>query len=845
MKKLLFIFFISIFYGCTVGDVYSGHSEGEECSRHLPCADGLHCQNGYCVDPDGGIDGGEDIIGDADSGADIEDISDVSDISDASLCGDDEIQCGSGCCSGDEVCIGEQCIETSGECETSDSCPGDTYCSDGFCIPWGTGPGGTYNPECGFFSAAGLFQPVVQCQWAAPPVGDAFPGHVNVLSTPLVADFNFDNDSSVRYPSIVFVSYNGTDGSSGFYNGAYGVIRVLDGRTCEQLYNVGTMLNGCNTPAIADLDGDGRPEIIAHNGYGGVEAFTYDANSDSFIQLWHGHDSGGNAINYSAQSTGWSGVSVHDINDDGLPEVISFGMVYDNTGLLIESTFNLSSGLYYPAVADIDRDGEVEITNGNSLYSFDLNSQNWVLDWSSGPMTGNVAYGDFGTFPLDSSQDDRKLLDGIAEIVLVGSGVSYILNSYGRVVFGPISFPAGSGGGPPTVGDYDGDGRAEFSAASSDSITVFDPDCTGISDINYCVSLRTDGILWAQVSQDHSSNRTGSSLFDFEGDSRVEVVYADEVFTRVYDGRTGEVVFSQWHSSCTWNENPIVADVDGDFNAELVVPSNVNCTISPTSAGGVAYPSSHQGYPMDPLFKGLRCEVDDDCMSGICDSFFCRCTEDTHCGEANSGYVCDAPVAGTPGTGNVCRSQWLGAYSGIKVYADTLDRWVASRTIWNQHTYSVTNISEDGTVPSLSSWVPNWFDSSLNNFRQNVQGDVPAGTAPDITLREGSYSCDFGTAQIQITMCNRGTQPVGAGVPVTIYDGENVVCETYSETLADIGQCIELNCDWDMPPATAGTAATLSVNADTDSSGFQYTAECIETNNQLTIPDVYCTTIGK
>lgn len=836
-----------IFTACTVGTEYHGAGEGDYCGIRQACADGLKCVNHICVREI--TDAGSDII-DADI-TDITDASDgdVSDVADADgsvQCDPDMTQCGEECCTAQQLCLDETCIDTQGNCTGDEQCPGDTWCHEGLCIPYGTGPRGSINPFCGFYSAAGLFQPVVQCEWLGPPAGDPYPNHVNVLSTPLVADFNFNNDSSVRNPSIVFVSYDGLDGSSGYSGGAFGVIRVLDGRTCEQLYNVGTHLNGCNTPAIADLNGDGRPEIVAHNGLGGVEAFTYDATGDSFVNLWHGHDSMGNNITFGAQSTGWSSISIHDINNDNHPEIISYGMVYDHTGLMISNNLNLSSGIRYPAVADIDRDGAVEITNGTTLYSYDSNANQWIADWSTGPMTGFIAYADFGTYPEDPSQDDRKIKDGFAEIVIVGGGRVYIVNRFGRVIFGPVFFPAGSGGGPPTAGDFDGDGRVEFSAASSDSISVFDPDCTGIPDIDTCVNLRTDGILWHQVSQDHSSNSTGSSLFDFEGDNRVEVIYADEVFTRVYDGRTGEVLFSQYHSSCTWNENPIVADVDGDFNAELVVPSNLNCNISPTSAGGVSYPLSHQGYYMDPLYRGLRCEVNEDCLSETCDNHFCRCTDDTQCGGASSGYVCDVPVPGTPGTGNVCRSQWLGEYGGIKVYADTLDRWVGSRTIWNQHNYTVSNISESGVVPSQQTWMPNWMDSALNNYRQNVQGEVGAGTAPDLTVQAVDFDCGGSTeAVFTVTVCNRGTQPLPAGIPITFYDAAAPVCQVATDIVIETGTCEDLTCSWPTAPQGISNAVVITVNADDNGDGTQTSTECNENNNQGVIPDVYCNIVGK
>jgi hypothetical protein len=42
--------------------------------------------------------------------------------------------------------------------------------------------------------------------------------------------------------------------------------------------------------------------------------------------------------------------------------------------------------------------------------------------------------------------------------------------------------------------------------------------------------------------QDCSSAFTGSSVFDFDGNGKAEVVYADEQYMRIYDGTTGDVL---------------------------------------------------------------------------------------------------------------------------------------------------------------------------------------------------------------------------------------------------------------------------------------------------------------
>ena len=63
-------------------------------------------------------------------------------------------------------------------------------------------------------------------------------------------------------------------------------------------------------------------------------------------------------------------------------------------------------------------------------------------------------------------------------------------------------------------------------------------------------------------------------MFDFNADGNAEVVYHDECFLRVYDGRTGVVLFSQASFTPTAFENPVIADVDGDFKAEIVFSTN-------------------------------------------------------------------------------------------------------------------------------------------------------------------------------------------------------------------------------------------------------------------------------
>jgi hypothetical protein len=53
----------------------------------------------------------------------------------------------------------------------------------------------------------------------------------------------------------------------------------------------------------------------------------------------------------------------------------------------------------------------------------------------------------------------------------------------------------------------------------------------------------------------------------------------------------------------------------------------------------------------------------------------------------------------------------------VQVIRDKMDRWIQARRIWNQHTYHVTNVREDGTIPQFEA--PSW--KQLNTFRTNSQ----------------------------------------------------------------------------------------------------------------------------
>jgi hypothetical protein len=145
------------------------------------------------------------------------------------------------------------------------------------------------------------------------------------------------------------------------------------------------------------------------------------------------------------------------------------------------------------------------------------------------------------------------------------------------------------------VADFNGDGFPDLALAGGlgyvilDGKKVMDP---SVPD--------NQTFLWTQDTQDCSSAATGSSIFDFNGDGKAEVLYSDEIQFRIYDGPTGNVLFEACNTTGTLIEYPIVADVDNDGQADIIVASNAyafNCNGVKTSgsapvASGTSTPTT-------------------------------------------------------------------------------------------------------------------------------------------------------------------------------------------------------------------------------------------------------------
>ncbi|MBW2523282.1 MAG: VCBS repeat-containing protein [Deltaproteobacteria bacterium] len=599
--------------------------------------------------------------------------------------------------------------------------------------------------------------------------------HVDALTPPAVFDLDFDGR-----PEVILAAYDEpttaystqpNQAPFGLYSGVVTILNGEDGTIQDRWEAADAYVGGGGALAIGDLDGDGDPEIV------GVGQMTV-GTGPSYVKVF-GSDGQLKWVSNTDIGFAWNGwgggVHIADLDADGTPEVF-FGLrvwhldfTSDPQGVLTQLPWSQPQESGYPTTtaADLDNDGNLELISDNSAWHHD--GQNV---WNRTDLT---AY----RFPSVADFDK----DGMPEVALTADNSVIILNGFdGSTYWGPQTL-TDSGGGPLNIGDFDNDGFPEIGTAGATKYVVLDLQCTGTPLPAEC---EAEGIRWTTASKDASSEVTGSSLFDFEGDGIAEVIYSDECFTRVYSGLDGTVRFETPNNTRTATEFPLVADVDGDNNAEIIIVANeyvLGCTTAPYNIGLLGTPWTDAGYP--------------------------------------------APYCGT----GICGTR------GIKVYGDALDNWVPTRRVWSGHAYHITEIAGDGSIPTTEQ--KNW--QTYNNFRMNAQGaDVffaPDLVATDLSIDESS--CDAKLV-LNATVDNEGALGVVAGVKVSFYKSDGVggwTCLGTELTTDDLlpGASTVVSMDYDLQPGELDLTIDFRVVVDSDCAGVGDNNECEnggEANNE-------------
>ncbi|MBR4218426.1 MAG: gliding motility-associated C-terminal domain-containing protein [Bacteroidales bacterium] len=591
---------------------------------------------------------------------------------------------------------------------------------------------------------------------------------VHGCSTPLVADMDGDG-----YPEVIGVwcPPGLTDG----YNVPGGYITndllVLDGRTGDLKYKIKTknFQTMGQTIAIGDVDGDGKSEVFIESISRNLGGGRYN---DRYVYCYDGSKANNSADDYKWKSQSQLDYMfsplLADINNDGIPELVFGGTIFNSitgavlvkgtmatTGMgygdphCVHGTWNtsktgsLGEGYCLCAVADIDGDNQLEVCAGNTVYKVNITNPTGLSGNSFTTLrqcTATLPYNDMydgQTFVLDFDND------GDMDVCVIGnrkdafgsgifSGGQNHIGLYvwegqstdliGYCAINPKTFSLSI----PFAADIDGDGFPEVIANGwilgyhwlknenyMDMMHVW----------RYKKGYTSSGELQAKNIQEvftrertrEYSESAGFTVFDFNQDGKSEIVYRGRNNLYILDGTTlSKLCTPQECLSGTLAEYPIVADVDCDGHADIIVTDQYDISVAPGS---------------------------------------------------------------------------------MKVYeSKTPSAWGPARKVWNQWPYNVVNVNEDMTIPKYQFDITHVFGNGEKPFnaflkqqtKLNKDGEMFATAANayiDTTETKLTQHCDSIT--IDITFGNSGTEALYKPYGLIIYKDEYKGVIVYQRTFTD------------------------------------------------------------
>ena len=622
-----------------------------------------------------------------------------------------------------------------------------------------------------------------------PVLGESNTYWTQSMGTPLVADLDGDGYPEIITPAIISMTPT--------WQFSDGLFIVDLHKNTERVIPTPVFRVAGQSIAIGDVDGDGIAEI-------------YLQANDKKIYCYNGKTGASITLNHTAALGRRAVLSLADLNNDGVPELVAGNHIFDaKTGkLLLQMTLNPSgtgggrshdgaqsgtggtladSTYLMPAIGDIDNDGLLEIVGGNTIYKPVESNGTWSYTTKVVNISPNVSNYDGQTVLIDFDLDGQLDIVVISQRTYVNLGPVqiYIWNpktldiiAYSEVLSNKCLVTI------PYIGDLNGDGRPEIVFGAKNKTAG-----GGGNGAMYLFAYDENeaGKIKLKATDTSLDETAGYTLFDFNQDGKNEIVGRNDTKLFIIDGTalsslTPLTTLSNVYSP-TVTEYPVVADIDLDGSAEIII---------------------------------------------------------------NKAYEIGS------GTGP---RQIKGAIAVYKSGSGSAP-WAPARKVWNQWLYNPVYVNEDLTIPqyqvnpaTLFPGVDNVMGTAddvrpYNNFLQQAttlsKKGLPLWLTPDVYLIPSLSNAVAIGDSVFVNVCfgNKGDAPIGSPVYATLYkdniSSANKIVTGFDSILVNPGDtgCITIIIP-DIKPYLPFLNIIVRIND--NGTDFPYQLECEEDNNELTL----------